>query len=195
MHYLPHTAQDVRDMLDAIGVASNEELFVEIPEKLRLRRPLQLDSPLSEPELAREMERLAGNAATPGNTLSFLGGGAYPHFIPAAIDQLVLRSEFTTAYTPYQPEISVITSYSIHYTKLYDPGLRRGDPVDLQQFAEAGDRRAQFPVSRQCTPLRTVRGEVLAVRRLHPQRNRRDLPGDDLRQGAAQRPLRRHGRR
>jgi len=113
MRYLPHTAQDVRDMLDAIGVASSEELFVEIPDKLRLKRPLELDAPLSEPELAREMERLAGDSATTGNTLSFLGGGAYPHFIPAAIDQLVLRSEFTTAYTPYQPEISQGTLQAI----------------------------------------------------------------------------------
>ena len=76
MRYLPHTAQDVRDMLDAIGVATNEDLFVEIPTKLKLKRPLQLDAPRSEPELAREMERLAGNGATTANTLSFLGGGA-----------------------------------------------------------------------------------------------------------------------
>jgi len=113
MRYLPHTAQDVRDMLDAIGVSSSEELFVEIPDKLRLKRPLRLNAPLSEPELAREMERLAANGATTANTLAFLGGGAYPHFIPAAIDQLVLRSEFTTAYTPYQPEISQGTLQAI----------------------------------------------------------------------------------
>jgi glycine dehydrogenase subunit 1 len=110
MRYLPHTAQDVRDMLKTIGVGSCEELFVEIPDKLRLKRPLELDAPLSEPELAREMERLSADDT---DTLSFLGGGAYPHFIPAAIDQLVLRSEFTTAYTPYQPEISQGTLQAI----------------------------------------------------------------------------------
>mgnify|MGYP002397480714 FL=1 len=113
MHYLPHTTQDIRKMLEAIGVKNTDELFTEIPEPLRLKRPLNLDAPLSEPELAREMERLSGNAATSTNTLSFLGGGAYQHFIPAAIDQLVLRSEFTTAYTPYQPEISQGTLQAI----------------------------------------------------------------------------------
>jgi len=113
MRYLPHTTQDIREMLEKIGVKNTDELFVEIPEPLRLKRPLNLDAALSEPELAREMERLAGSAATTTNTLSFLGGGAYPHFIPAAIDQLVLRSEFTTAYTPYQPEISQGTLQAI----------------------------------------------------------------------------------
>ena len=113
MRYLPHTGQDIKEMLAAIGVKSQDELFCEIPEKLRLKRPLELDRALSEPELAREMERLSQAAATTANTLSFLGGGAYPHFIPAAIDQLVLRSEFTTAYTPYQPEISQGTLQAI----------------------------------------------------------------------------------
>ena len=113
MRYLPHTEQDIRDMLAAIGVSGCDDLFVEIPKKLRLDRPLELDPALSEPELAGEMERMAAVSATTSNTLSFLGGGAYPHFIPHAIDQLILRSEFTTAYTPYQPEISQGTLQAI----------------------------------------------------------------------------------
>jgi glycine dehydrogenase subunit 1 len=113
MRYIPHTDEDVRQMLAAIGVDSVDRLFAEIPAALRLQRPLDLPRPLSEPELLRDFSRLAAGNATTETFSSFLGGGAYNHFIPAAIDQLILRSEFYTAYTPYQPEISQGTLQAI----------------------------------------------------------------------------------
>ena len=106
MRYIPHTTGDVTQMLERIGVATLEDLFVEVPESVRLKRPLDIQEPASETELLRELKTLALGNATPETHKSFLGGGAYHHFIPTVIDLLVSRSEFYTAYTPYQPEIS-----------------------------------------------------------------------------------------
>lgn len=106
MRYIPHTAGDVTQMLERIGVATLEDLFVEVPESVRLKRPLDIQEPASETELLRELKALALGNATPETHKSFLGGGAYHHFIPTVIDLLISRSEFYTAYTPYQPEIS-----------------------------------------------------------------------------------------
>ena len=106
MRYIPHTAGDVTEMLERVGVATLEDLFVEVPESVRLKRPLDLQEPASETELLREFKNLAAENATAETHKSFLGGGAYHHFIPTVIDLLISRSEFYTAYTPYQPEIS-----------------------------------------------------------------------------------------
>jgi glycine dehydrogenase subunit 1 len=106
MRYIPHTAGDVTQMLERIGVATLEDLFVEVPDSVRLKRPLDIQEPASETELLRELKALALGNATPETHKSFLGGGAYHHFIPTVIDLLISRSEFYTAYTPYQPEIS-----------------------------------------------------------------------------------------
>jgi len=106
MRYIPHTEHDVTEMLARIGVGSIEELFVEVPQSVRLQRPLDLPAPLAETELLRELRGLARQNATVNTHRSFLGGGAYNHFSPAVVDQLISRSEFYTAYTPYQPEIS-----------------------------------------------------------------------------------------
>ena len=106
MRYIPHTTGDVTQMLERIGVATLEDLFAEVPESVRLKRPLDIQEPASETELLRELKALALGNATPETHKSFLGGGAYHHFIPTVIDLLVSRSEFYTAYTPYQPEIS-----------------------------------------------------------------------------------------
>ena len=113
MRYIPHTPGDVAQMLERIGVGSLEELFVGVPPGARLKRPLDLPPPLAEGELLRELKALATRNATSASHLSFLGGGAYQHFIPAAVDQLIARSEFYTAYTPYQPEISQGTLQAI----------------------------------------------------------------------------------
>ncbi|TYO96351.1 glycine dehydrogenase (decarboxylating) alpha subunit [Geothermobacter ehrlichii] len=113
MRYLPHTDEDVRQMLATIGVESVEDLFVEVPEAIRLDRPLDLPPALSEAELMRELDRLAMQNASLNCWTSFLGAGAYNHFIPAVVDHLASRSEFYTAYTPYQPEISQGTLQAI----------------------------------------------------------------------------------
>ena len=113
MRYIPHTDEDVRQMLAAIGVGTVDELFVGVPDEDRLQRPLDLPAPAAETELLRELQALAARNATAESHSSFLGGGAYNHFIPAVVDHLISRSEFYTAYTPYQPEISQGTLQAI----------------------------------------------------------------------------------
>jgi len=113
MRYIPHTDEDVRQMMDTIGINTIEELFSEVPPEVRLGRQLDLPAPMSESEVLKELKRLATLNATAETHSSFLGGGAYNHFIPTVIDQLISRSEFYTAYTPYQPEISQGTLQAI----------------------------------------------------------------------------------
>jgi len=103
--YVGLSREDEQRMLDAIGVASFEELVAAIPAKSRLERPLRLPPPHSEIELRRTF---LGWARSNGSdrAVSFLGGGLYDHYIPAAVNALAMRSEFATAYTPYQPEVA-----------------------------------------------------------------------------------------
>src|SRR5438132_2108383 len=104
--YIPNTDEDRRAMLDRIGVRSVDELFADIPAKFRIDG-LDLPSALPELDLTREMSELAARNTVAGNGVaSFLGGGAYRHFIPSTVGHIISRSEFYTAYTPYQPEIS-----------------------------------------------------------------------------------------
>lgn len=104
--YIPNTAEDRRRMLEAIGVAAAGDLFADIPPEFRIDG-LALPPALSEAELARELADLAQRNVVAGNGVaSFLGGGAYRHFIPSTVGHVISRSEFYTAYTPYQPEIS-----------------------------------------------------------------------------------------
>jgi glycine dehydrogenase subunit 1 len=93
-------------MLRQIGVGSIEELFEEIPTQLRLGRPLALDQGLSEQEVYDELRALAARNVSTEDEVSFIGAGMYDHYIPALVDSIILRSEFLTPYTPYQPEIS-----------------------------------------------------------------------------------------
>jgi glycine dehydrogenase subunit 1 len=103
--YIPLTDADRRAMLATIGVASTDELFAEIPAEHR-HPPLDLPPALSEVELMRELRELSARNRPAGELPSFLGAGAYQHFIPSVVDHIIRRGEFLTAYTPYQPEIS-----------------------------------------------------------------------------------------
>lgn len=103
--YSPNTDADRRQMLDAIGVDSVDELFADIPEQYR-NPTLDLPQPMSEFDLKRYFAELASMNKTPGDYACFLGAGSYRHHIPAIVRQLTGRSEFMTSYTPYQPEIS-----------------------------------------------------------------------------------------
>jgi glycine dehydrogenase subunit 1 len=104
--FLSATDADREEMLAAIGVASVEELFRDIPEGVRFRGELDLEPPLSEPEIVAHLAELAERNAHTGRELSFLGAGIYDHYVPAFIDAMFARGEFLTAYTPYQPEMS-----------------------------------------------------------------------------------------
>src|ERR1044071_9592732 len=104
MRYIPNSPDERRSMLASIGCERIEELFEQIPEKLRLSEPIGIGPPMSEPDLLEYFRELARKNAI--DYQSFLGAGAYSHFIPIIIDSLISRAEFFTAYTPYQPEQS-----------------------------------------------------------------------------------------
>ena len=103
--YTPNTDDDRQRMLDAIGVSSFDDLVADIPAEHR-NPPIDLPPPTSELELRREIGAMAEQNAVPGDYACFLGAGSYRHFIPAIVRSVATRSEFMTAYTPYQPEVS-----------------------------------------------------------------------------------------
>jgi glycine dehydrogenase subunit 1 len=104
--YTSVTPEDRAEMLAAIGVESSAELFEQIPEPLRLNRPLALPAGMSEAEVYERMAELAARNADCEAQVCFLGAGMYDHYVPAIVDAITQRSEFLTPYTPYQPEIS-----------------------------------------------------------------------------------------
>jgi len=104
--YTSVTDAERGQMLDEIGVSSLEELFADVPEALRLARPLHLDSGRSEQEVFEELRALAERNVSTEDEISFLGAGMYDHYVPALVEAITQRSEFLTPYTPYQPEIS-----------------------------------------------------------------------------------------
>ena len=112
MRYIPNSPEERVEMLEAMGLGSAEELFDSIPPDLRLKQPLNTPAALSEIELLAQFERM-GERNAGARRASFLGGGAYSHYIPTIVDHILSRSEFFTAYTPYQPEISQGTLQTI----------------------------------------------------------------------------------
>ncbi len=112
MTYSPHTDADRAAMLAAVGVKSIEDLFADVPAAVRFPK-LNLPGPLSELEVERELMELSEANAEGQHYAMFLGAGAYLHFSPALVNQLLLRGEFLTAYTPYQPEVSQGTLQAI----------------------------------------------------------------------------------
>lgn len=106
MDYIPTTAEQTEYMLNQIGVSSIEELFADIPEEVRFRGELNLPPGMPEATLLRHMQSLARKNLDADQLVCFAGGGAYDHLIPTALKTIVSRSEFSTAYTPYQAEMS-----------------------------------------------------------------------------------------
>jgi glycine dehydrogenase subunit 1 len=104
--YTSVTDADLERMLGEIGVRSVEELFADIPSRLRLGRPLELDDGRSEQEVYEELRALAARNVSTEDEISFLGAGMYDHYVPALVESIITRSEFLTPYTPYQPEVS-----------------------------------------------------------------------------------------
>ncbi len=104
--YIPMTDMDREEMLSAIGIASVDELFEDIPEKVRFKGELNIKPAKSESALTKELAQLAAKNADARTYASFLGAGVYDHYKPIIVDHVISRSEFYTAYTPYQPEIS-----------------------------------------------------------------------------------------
>ncbi|MCR9294023.1 MAG: aminomethyl-transferring glycine dehydrogenase subunit GcvPA [bacterium] len=160
MAYLFNTEDDTREMLAAIGAASIEELFSSIPQELRLQRDLKIPAAMSELELTRHVRELAGKNVGAEGSVCFLGGGAYDHFIPAAVDYLAVRGEFYTSYTPYQPEVSQgnlqvmfeyetlicqLTGMDVSNASLYDGATSMVEAVLLAMATQPKRRRVIVP--------------------------------------------------
>jgi glycine dehydrogenase subunit 1 len=105
-NYTSVTEADRREMLAAIGVSSMEELFADIPEAVRLGRELDLPAGMAEQDVYEHLAALAARNRNSDDEVTFVGAGMYDHYVPAIVDAVILRSEFLTPYTPYQPEVS-----------------------------------------------------------------------------------------
>jgi len=161
--YIPHTKEDIRNMLDAIGVRNLEDLFDAIPKEYKLSKPLNLPEPLSEPDLVRHFQELESPMMS-----SFLGAGAYHHFIPAVVSNLVSRSEFYTAYTPYQPEVSQGTLQAIFEYQTLMCQLTGMDVSNASMYDGASSlAEAVFMANRI-----TRRKKVLLSQAIHPEYRR-----------------------
>ncbi len=161
MPYGPHAADDRARMLEAIGIATVDDLFEDIPEPLR-SSPLRLDDPEPELELSARLVEMAGRNRV--DLASFLGAGAYSHWTPAAVDQLLLRGEWYTAYTPYQPEISQGTLQSIYEYQSLLAELTGLDVVSASHY-DGGAATAEAALM-SCRATR--RDRVLVSRGVHP---------------------------
>lgn len=104
--YLPMTSEDQQEMMDTIGISQLEDLFDDVSDEVKFKGDLQVEPALHETALIKEMQRLANKNKNIKDYPSFLGAGVYEHYIPSVVNHMLLRSEFFTAYTPYQPEIS-----------------------------------------------------------------------------------------
>ena len=162
MPYGPHTAADRERMLSALGLTSVDQLFEDIPVSLRASG-LDLPPPEPELELAARLRTLAGRNRT--DLVSFLGAGVYRHWSPPAVDQLLLRGEWYTAYTPYQPEVSQGTLQSI-----YEYESMLAELVDLDVVSASHyDGAAATAEAALMTCRATRRERVLVSRAVHPQ--------------------------
>ncbi|HTG68378.1 MAG TPA: aminomethyl-transferring glycine dehydrogenase subunit GcvPA [Candidatus Udaeobacter sp.] len=162
--YLPVTEQDQADMLAVIGAESIEELFTDIPAAVRYSGVMPMSSRLGEPELLRHMRELADRNADSDRYPSFLGAGLYDHHIPVVLNHVISRSEFYTAYTPYQPEISQgelqaifefqsyiceLTGMRVANASMYDGATALAEAAAL---AAGATKRKQIIVSRTVHP-------------------------------------------
>ena len=164
MPYIANTPQNLQAMLERIGVKDFSELISDIPPEIRLQSKLDLPAALSEMEAVRRVEALARANQPAAALVSFLGGGAYDHYIPAAVDHILSRPEFYTAYTPYQAEVSqgtlqVIWEFQSLISGLYGMEVANASMYDgATALAEAGmmacnhNRRKKLLVSRAVHP-------------------------------------------
>jgi glycine dehydrogenase subunit 1 len=166
MPYIYTTLEDQRAMLEAIGVASLEDLFASIPADMRLKRPLEIPPALSELELTQHMSGLAAKNVHAGQKVCFLGGGSYDHFIPAVVDEIASRGEFYTSYTPYQAEVSqgnlqVVFEYQTLITRL------TGLDVSNASLYDGGSATAEAVLMTISSSQRY--GKVIVPASLHPE--------------------------
>ena len=164
--YTPHTPQEIEEMLKAIGVASIDDLFVAVPKEFRYPK-LDLPEAMTEMEIAAELNEISSANASTDDFISFLGAGAYHHYIPAVVDMLLKRGEFYTAYTPYQPEVSQGTLQAIFEFQSLMVEMTGMDVSNASHYdgataaAEAANLAYHF--------FRGKRKKILVSRSVHPQ--------------------------
>ncbi len=157
--YLPNTDADRRKMLEALGLRSVQELFADVPERVRFKGTMDLPPALSELELVRHVGELAARNATVDGYVCFLGAGAYDHFIPSVVRHITGRAEFYTAYTPYQPEVSQavlqsiyeyqtliceLTGMEVANASMYDGATAAAEAAIISSYALPGRRKVVF---------------------------------------------------
>ncbi|MFD0697945.1 aminomethyl-transferring glycine dehydrogenase subunit GcvPA [Paenibacillus sp. GCM10027628] len=163
--YLPITEQDQKEMLETIGISSIDEMFADIPQKVRFQGELNVSKALDEQSLLRYMRGLAGRNADFDRYASFLGAGIYDHHLPVVINHVISRSEFYTAYTPYQPEISqgelqAIFEFQSYICELTGMAVANASMYDgATALAEAGALASGA----------TKRSRLLVSRAVHPE--------------------------
>jgi glycine cleavage system P protein (glycine dehydrogenase) subunit 1 len=162
--YTSATDADRREMLDAIGVSSVEELFRDIPEGVRQREPIALPDGMSELDVHEHLRALAARNRSADDEVTFLGAGMYDHYVPALIDSIIGRSEFLTPYTPYQPEISQGTLQGMFEFQTAISELT-GLPVANASLYEAPSSVASAGY---LAKLDNGRGKFVVSRGLHP---------------------------
>jgi glycine dehydrogenase subunit 1 len=186
MSYVPHTDSDRQAMLAAIGVQSIDELLAVVPGSVRFPE-VTLPSPLSEAEVLRELREMSEVNADLDHTACFLGAGAYHHYIPSVVQHVIGRSEFYTAYTPYQPEISQGTLQSIFEYQSMICGLTGMDVSNASHYdgATAMAEAVIMAVStargkrRKAVVAPTVHPEYRRVVRSYTQGMQVDVVGDE----------------
>jgi glycine dehydrogenase subunit 1 len=163
--YILNTPEDQKAMLDTIGVSSVEELFAKIPPELRLKRSLNIPAAMPEMELQAHISRLLAKNEAASDAVCFLGGGAYDHFIPSVIDAVAGRSEFYTAYTPYQAEASQGTLQAVFEYQSLMCALT-GLEVANASLYDGGSGTAEAMLMALGI---TKRNEVLVAESVHPE--------------------------
>ena len=163
--YIPQSEDERAAMLGAVGAARIEDLFASIPERLRLRKPLDVAGPLAEMDLVTWMTACAADNRLPDPGAQFLGAGAYRHFAPALVDHLISRTEFYSSYTPYQPEISQGTLQAVfEYQTLI--GQLTGLPIANASMYEGASTLAEAVLMAERV---TPRGRVVVSDGVHPE--------------------------
>ncbi|MBX3066487.1 MAG: aminomethyl-transferring glycine dehydrogenase subunit GcvPA [Anaerolineae bacterium] len=166
MAYIPHTEADRAKMLAAIGINSLEELFDAVPADQRFPT-LNIPDPMSEMETLWEMQALAGANAHAGSHAIFLGAGAYNHYTPSMINHMLLRGEFYTAYTPYQPEVSQGTLQAIFEWQSMIAAMTGMDAANASHYDGATSLAEAVTVAIQHS--RGKRRKVILSPYIHPQ--------------------------
>ncbi len=166
MRYLPHTEQDVAEMLRVVGVGSIDELFRSLPRQGRLDGALDLPQPMDEAALSRHLADLAAKNWTDSCSVSFMGCGAYAHQVPAAVDAVISRGEFFTAYTPYQPEVSQGTLQALFEFQTMVAELFGQDVANASMYDAASAAAEAVLMARR---LQRKRTKVVLSAGLHPE--------------------------